>query len=62
MLPLGIGLAFAGYGLATWGYILIKGENVTLREWFSPLHPYTGALDANGKVPPGSVFPTTKAA
>lgn len=61
MLPLGIGLIVAAYGVGTWGYILVKGENVTLREWFSPLHPFTGALDANGKVPSGSVFPTGKA-
>lgn len=61
MLPLGMILGFTAYGLATWGYILVRGENITLREWFSPIHPYTGALDANGKVPAGSVFPTGKA-
>lgn len=60
MLPLGMILGFAGYGLATWGFILVKGENITLREWFSPLHPFTGALDSNGKVPKGSIFPTSK--
>jgi hypothetical protein len=59
MLPLGMILGFAGYGVSTWGYILVKGYNITLREWFSPLHPFTGALDSNGQVPPGSVFPTT---
>ena len=59
MLPLGLGLGFAGYGLGTWGYILVKGYNITLREWFSPLHPFTGALDSNGTVPQGSVFPTS---
>lgn len=59
MLPLGMILGFLGYGLSTWGYILVRGENITLREWFSPLHPFTGALDSNGKVPPGSIFPTS---
>jgi hypothetical protein len=62
MLPLGMVLGLAGYGVASWGYLLVKGENITLREWFSPLHPFTGPLDGNGKIPSGSVFPTGKAA
>jgi hypothetical protein len=61
MLPLGMVLGVAGYGVATWGYLLVKGYNITLREWFSPLHPYTGSLTAAGTVPSGSVFPTKKA-
>lgn len=58
MIGLPIGLVFVGYGVASWGYILVKGWNVTLREWFSPLHPWSGPLDKNGKVPKGSIFPT----
>lgn len=57
MMPVGMVLGFLGYGFGTWGWILVKGYNVTLREWFSPLHPYQGALDANGCVPKGSIFP-----
>jgi hypothetical protein len=57
MLPLGMVLGMLGYGLSSWGYILVKGYNITLREWFTPLHPYTGKLDANGCVPQGSIFP-----
>ena len=60
MLPLGMVLGFAGYGLGTWGYILVKGYNITLREWFTPLRPFTGALDSNGMVPQGHIFPTGK--
>ena len=59
MLPLGLILGSIGYGVGTWGYILVKGYNITLREWFSPLHPFTGALDSNGTVPKGSIFPTS---
>jgi hypothetical protein len=59
MLPVGMFLGWLGYGVASWGYLLVKGENITLREWFSPLHPYQGALGANGKVPKGSIFPTS---
>ena len=62
MVPLGMVLGFAGYGISTWGYVLIKGYNISLRQWFSPLHPYTGALDAAGMVPQGQIFPGGKAA
>jgi hypothetical protein len=62
MKALAIGLGFTAYTFITWGYILIKGDNITLREWVSPLHPFTGPLDGNGKIPSGSVFPTGKAA
>lgn len=61
MLPVGMVLGLVGYGVSTWGYVLVKGYNITLREWFSPLRPYTGKLDGNGMVPSGSVFPTGKA-
>lgn len=57
MLPFGMILAWAGYGLGSWGYILVKGYNITLREWFSPLHPYTGDLASAGTVPQGQIFP-----
>lgn len=57
MLPVGMVLGIVGYGVSTWGYILVRGYNITLREWFSPLHPFTGTLDSNGCVPQGSIFP-----
>lgn len=59
MLPLGMIVAFTGYGLSSWGWILVRGYNITLREWFSPLHPYQGPLNAAGMVPKGSIFPTS---
>ena len=40
MLPVGMLLAWGGYGLSSWGWCLVKGYNITLRAWFSPLHPY----------------------
>lgn len=57
MLPIGMLLAWAGYGFGTWGYILVKGHNISLREWFSPLHPYTGTLWANDPIPKGRLWP-----
>lgn len=59
MILLPIALVFVGYSIASWGYVLVKGENITLREWMTPLHPWTGPLDKNGKVPQGSIFPTS---
>jgi hypothetical protein len=61
MKAIGIVLAFAAYTTLTWGYVLVRGYNITLREWVTPLHPFTGPLDANGMVPQGSIFPTSTA-
>ena len=55
-------LGFAAYTVGTWGYVLVKGYNITLREWVTPLHPFTGPLDSKGTVPQGSLFPAGKAA
>ena len=52
-----IGLIWAGYGVASWGWVLVKGYNITLSEWFSPLHPYTWPAGDPPKVPLGQIFP-----
>jgi hypothetical protein len=57
MLPLGMIVTFAGYGIGTWGWVLVKGYNISLRQWFSPLHPWQGPLDKAGMVPQGQIFP-----
>jgi len=53
--------ALAGYTLASYGWILLKGYNITFRQWVSPLHPWqwSGTIP---KVPAGSVFPSAPAA
>lgn len=56
MLGLGFGALWAGYAVASWGYILLKGYNITFRQWVSPLNPYTGPWPP-AKVPPGFVLP-----
>ena len=53
-----IALALAAYTVGTWGYVLIKGYNITLREWVTPLHPYAGTWPPKC-VPPGFIFPTS---
>lgn len=34
-------LLWAGYGVSSYGYVLVKGWNINVRQWFSPLNPYT---------------------
>jgi hypothetical protein len=53
----GLGLAFVAYTIGTWGFILVKGYNITLRQWVTPLHPFTGPLASAGTVPQGNLFP-----
>lgn len=61
MIPLAILLVWAGYGIGSWGYELVKGHDVTLREWFSPLHPYSGPWPPKG-IPATQIFPGGKPA
>jgi hypothetical protein len=55
---LGLLVIYAGYSLGSYGWVLVKGYNITPREWFSPLHPFQGPLSSNGLVPQGHIFPT----
>lgn len=56
-MTIGILVTFAGYTLASYGWILLKGYDITFKEWVDPLAPYQWP---SGKVPTvaaGSVFP-----
>jgi hypothetical protein len=55
---IGIVLAMVGYTVGSWGYVLVKGYNITLVQWVSPLHPFSGAWPPQC-VPPGFIFPTS---
>lgn len=60
-MPLAFLLLWGGYGVASWGYCLIRGWDIPARAWFSPLHPYQ--FPAKGDPPPvpaGQVFPSSK--
>lgn len=56
-------ILWGGYAIGSWGYVLVKGWNITLKEWVSPLHPYQWpAGGANPpKIPQGKVWPTSAA-
>lgn len=57
MIVLGFAAFWGFYGIGTWGWILVKGYNITLTEWFNPAKPYMWS-GTPGMVPAGSVFPT----
>ena len=65
MLPLGMLITFAGYGLASYGYVLVKGWDITFASWWNPLNPWewTAASAASPPViPPTQVLPSAAAA
>lgn len=56
-----MGILWGGYALGSWGLILIKGWNITLKEWVNPLHPYQWPSGNPPPIPPGKVWPTAAA-
>lgn len=53
-----MGLLWAGYAVTSWGFVLVKGWDITFREWVSPLHPYQWPASGNPpKIPQGKVWP-----
>jgi hypothetical protein len=58
-MTLAILTVFAGYAVATYGWVLIEGYNITLREWMSPINPWLWTSTA--KVPSGHLFPVASA-
>lgn len=55
MIAIGLGLAWAGYTVAMWGYCLVKDYNVTVPNLFSSTWP--GAGTGKGTVS-SQVLPT----
>lgn len=53
-------VTYVGYSIGSWGYVLLKGYNITLREWFSPLSPYQWppAGTPIPVIPKGRLWPT----
>jgi hypothetical protein len=64
VIPFGIGLTFTGYGIGSWGWAIVKGYNITLREWFSPLNPYQWPPPGQQpqQIPATQIFPGKQAA
>jgi hypothetical protein len=49
---------FAGYTIASYGVVLLKGYDVPWRQWVNPLNPYTWPKGAIPQASPTQVFPS----
>lgn len=56
-------VAFIGYAIGSYGYVLLRGWEITPRQWFSPLNPFTWPAKGTdpAKIPPGLVWPKAAA-
>lgn len=50
MIVFGIGAVWAGYAVTSFGWVLIKGWNITFAEWVRPWNTYE--FPAGGAAPP----------
>jgi hypothetical protein len=48
---------FAGYTIASYGVVLLRGYDIKWREWISPIRPYQWPKGKVPHVPPERVFP-----
>jgi hypothetical protein len=55
----GLLVAWLGYGLGSYGYVLVRGWNIPARQWFNPLDPYQWPAKGGTvpTVPAGQTFP-----
>lgn len=60
MIGVGVIMFWAFYGVGSYGWVLVKGYDITARQWFSPLNPYTWPAPGETipRVPLGHLFPT----
>ncbi len=61
MLVLGMAFIFAGYSVGGFGWVLIRGYNITFRSWMSPLNPYQWPAGGPGLIPDQQLFPSLAA-
>jgi hypothetical protein len=48
---------FAGYTVASYGVILLRGYDIPWREWINPLNPYRWPKGPVPKIPGSRVLP-----
>jgi hypothetical protein len=48
---------FAGYTVASYGVVLLKGYDVPWRQWLNPLNPYVWPQGSIPKTPATQIFP-----
>ena len=57
MPAIAMGLLWAGYAGAVWGYCVLKGYNVTLSQLVNPKAPYRWPKGGPPKIPAGQLLP-----
>lgn len=57
-------VTFAGYAVASYGAILLRGYDISFRQWMSPLHPWQwpAAGTKVAKAPNSRLFPAGQGA
>lgn len=61
MTALFFGMAWGFYGVGTWGWVLLKGYDITFTQWFNPFKPYIWS-GTPAMVPAGAVLPNGQGA
>ena len=57
MLAVGIVVTWLGYAVGSYGYVLVRGWDIPVRAWFSPLNPYQWPPGGPGTIPDSQLFP-----
>jgi hypothetical protein len=62
VLTFGMVVTFGAYTVGSYGWVLLKGWDIPLRAWVSPLNPYQWPKDGTepDTIPPAQLFPTGK--
>lgn len=58
MLVIGFAVIWAGYGLGSWGWCLIKGYDVPFSAWFTPGRGVFDWSQGAGHIPDTQVWPS----
>lgn len=57
MIGLFAGVIWAGYGIGSYGWVMLKGYNIPASKWFTPVGTFQWSGSGPGFVPKGQVFP-----
>lgn len=50
-------VVWGGYGLTTWGWILVKGYDVSFAQWFNPVKRFEWPQGKPPMIPANQIFP-----
>lgn len=55
-------MTWASYAVGTWGWVLLKGYDITFRTWVNPLRPFIWPAGQVPLIPGGQIWPSAPAA